>query len=73
MRWLVLVSTLLLGGCPSVTVGGCPGLASYPKEFQQAVAKQYAAARQRGDIEITRMIDDYGVMREETRICRGTK
>lgn len=60
---------LLLIGCATVISDSCPRQFSYT----QAQLDQAAGALRGTDDVIVQMIEDYGIVREENRVCRGEK
>lgn len=70
---LVLV-TIWLSGCAAVSsdggsLGACPPVVEYSREFQARAAEELALLPE--DSAIMGMISDYAVMREQTRACAG--
>lgn len=68
---LVLV-TIWLSGCATVSsdggsLGVCPPVVEYSREFQARVAEQLALLPEGSAIE--EMLSDYTVMRQQARLC----
>ena len=63
------LALLLLGGCAGPVVVGCPPVRDYPDAFQQRAAGELAALP--ADAALRRLVDDYRVMRQQARACRG--
>lgn len=65
----LLIVGLLLTGCAKVTSDACPRLVAYSADEQRQAADEIAGL-EKGSM-LVKMIADYGVVRQEIRICLG--
>ena len=66
---LPLIGMMFLIGCSPVTSDTCPTLFSYSDEFQAKAAGEMDALPEGSAL--AKLVGDYGVVRAETRVCRG--
>ena len=73
LRLAVLaIATSLLGGCATVvsdggSLGACPPVVGYSREFQARAAGELAVLPE--DSAIAQMLSDYAVLRDQVRAC----
>lgn len=66
---LLLTATALLTGCARATSDTCPRLIEYSRDAQRQAANEIAALPKGSMLAV--LVADYGVVRQEIRICRG--
>ena len=66
---LLLTASLLLTGCAKATSDTCPRWVAYSPAEQEAAAAELDLLP--AGSAVARMIADYGVVRQEIRVCRG--
>lgn len=71
-RVAIIRATIWLSGCATGasdvgSVGACPPVVEYSREFQARAAGELALLPEGSAIE--RMLSDYAVMREQARAC----
>ncbi len=64
---------LLASGCANaISSGGCPTLVDYSDDFLDAADAELATI-ETSHPHVTTMIDDYGMNRDQIRVCRGER
>ena len=73
MLWqkLLLIGLVLLAGCATGVSSACPTLFEYPIEVQAQAADELQTLPDPSAV--GQMLGDYGVNRNEIRVCRGQK
>jgi len=73
---VLVIATSLLGGCATGssdgrTVGACPPVVEYQREFQERAAQELTLLPDGSAV--VEMLSDYAVMRDQARACRATR
>ena len=67
---LVLTGLVSLSACATVVSDTCPTLFDYSEEVQARAADELDALPEGSALAV--LVGDYGVVRAETRACKGT-
>ena len=65
----MLTAGLLLASCAPTVISGCPPVPSWTDEDRNRLASEVEALPDGTMIE--RAVNEYGVMRQQSRLCRG--